>query len=300
MNRIERLNELRAQAVQHIDAYNIALSENDLAKTTQVEGFLKEIEKAYAEEKNLEVFENLAKEENPVLAAATMHSFLTISHKAIREDGVLKGFSLLDDKVIQIDLVELCNYLRLPTDWKYKVEKFNQLMALRTANELKLSKAQIKEICDSFYMNKLACDVELGGTPDSNTAICKQLQKIIDEVLFVDNGKGKNIYKVNNHDVAYLIACYSKRGKKVLSVAVAKSSFVHKLIADILHRIVTGKVYGLEYKMLSSEKVAKIKADEKVAKAEKVKAPANEEPAEEEFGEELVEVSGTEAVQVEK
>ena len=136
------------------------------------------------------------------------------------------------------------------------------------------SKAQIKQICDSFYMNKLARQIELGETPDSNTAICKQLQQVLDGILYEDNGKGKNVYRVNNHDVAYLLMCYTKRGKKTLSVAVAKNAYMHRLIADVAHRIVTNKAYDLEYRMISAEKVQKAKAEaaaeKKAAKAETI------------------------------
>lgn len=91
-----------------------------------------------------------------------------------------------------------------------------------------------------------------------------------------DNGKGKNTHRVNNHDVAYLLMCYTKRGKKVLSVAVAKNAYIHRLVLDVMHRIVTGKAYDLEYRMVSADKAKKV-GDTK-AKAE-TKPETKAEPA---------------------
>lgn len=249
----KKIAELHKNIVEKIDEYNKALKDNDLAKTRSLEQELKEIEKDYAEAKRTEVFDELKKSKNPVKDAIIMHSYFVVSHRAEREEGVVTGFEIVEDKVCQIDLVKFCKHCSLPTNWQYMVEKFNQLMAMRTATELKMTKAQIKKICDSFYMNSLAKKVDLGETPTSNTAICKQLQQVFDAVLLEDNGKGKNIHRVNNHDVAYLLMCYSKRGKKTLSVAVAKNSYMHRLVMDVMHRVVTGKAYDLEYRMVKAK-----------------------------------------------
>ena len=251
------IEEHRNDIVAKINEYNEALKANNLSKTNNIEKELKDAEAAYAEAKCMEVFGNLAKTDSPIKEAVAMYSYSVVSHKVNRENGIVVGFELVENKERQIDLVKFCEYIKAPTDWKHSVERFNQLLALRTANELKMSKSQIKKICDSFYMSNLARRCEMGDTPDSNTAICKQLQQIVDAILFEDNGKGKNVYRVNNHDVAYLLMCYTKRGKKVLSVAVAKSAYIHRLILDIMHRIVTGKSYDLEYRMISADKAKK-------------------------------------------
>lgn len=265
------ISEHRDVIVAKINEYNEALKENDLTKATHAEQELKDAEAAYAEAKCVEVFGELAKSESPIKAAVAMHSYLVVSHRAKREEGSVTGFEIVEDKVRQIDLVKFCEYIHTPTMWKYSVEKFNQLLALRTATELKMTKAQIKKICDSFYMNDLSRKVEMGETPDSNTAICKQLQQVVDAILFEDNGKGKNVYRVNNHDVAYLLMCYTKRGKKVLSVAVAKNAYIHRLVLDVMHRIVTGKSYDLEYRMISDDKAKKNGEKAKTEKTEPAK-----------------------------
>lgn len=244
------LSELRGSIVEQISLFNKSLKESDFSKMAKAEAELKELETQYADLKATEVFDEVGDEANPIKAAIIKYWHPVLSHKNIREDGKLVRFELVEDKMRQIDLVKLAKYCGIKSDWQYAIEKFNQLLTLRAANELKLTKKEIEKICNSFYMNKLSREVELGGTPDSNTQICKQLQKIVDDMVFEDDGKGKNKFKVNNHDVAYLLMCYTKKNnKKALTVSTAKHSVVHRLIMDVEHRVVCNKVYGLDFKI---------------------------------------------------
>lgn len=251
MDDMEILKKQYEDVVEAINGYNKALGDNDYAAMSRFESELKDAETAYADTQCRIVFKQLASTENPIKSAIARHSYFVVSHKVDHESS---NFEVVENKEKQIDLIKFCTACKFPTMWQYTVEKFNQLLALRAANELKMTKAQIKQICDSIYMNRLSREVEMGKTPDSNTAICKQLQQVIDAILFEDDGNGKNIYKANNHDVAYILMCYTKRGKKNLSVAVAKNAYMHRLVMDVMHRIITGKVYDLEYRMMPTEK----------------------------------------------
>lgn len=265
------LAENQQVIAEKINDYNEALSENDAAKAAQIERDLKEAESDYAEAKRVEVFCELKAKENPVKAAIEMRKFPIVSHKTIREDGIVKGFEIDFDKVREIDLVKFCEFCKLPTMWKYKVERLNKLLAIRMAKDLKMSEAEIKKLKEKFYMSSQAQKLKLGATPESNNQVCKLIQEILDEILYEDNGKGKNTYKVNPHDAVYLDACYSGRDRKELTVKLAKTSFVHKLLLDVMHRVVTGKVYGLNYREMKEAPVAEVKVTvEKKPKASEV------------------------------
>lgn len=282
---LERYSEAEAKLAE----LNAALRANDAAKMAKNESELKDIESSYRAVKTKQVFGECA----TLKDAIVRHDFPIIGHKAIKSEGTITGFEMVSDKICQIDLVEYCKYMQLDATWRFKVEKLNQLLAMRAGREIGMTNAQITKMHDSFHMNELARKLDMGETPDSNTAICKVLQQVLDSILFEDDGKGKNLnrYKCNSHDVAYLLMCYTKRGKEVLSVSVAKNAYIHRLIADILHRTVTGKVYNLDYQMVenksktspititSSEPEAKEnvvdKASEvKVPKAKHAKKPA--------------------------
>lgn len=248
-SKAEILAELRTNVHTASVDYTNALEAKDMDALNGAEEALKEAENEYAAEKAIQMYDEFGAEENPMIAAVTKHDYPILGHKVLKEDGKVIGIEVIEDKERQVDLVKMCKYLKLPHNWQYKVEKFNQLLRLRAAQELKLPKADVDAISQSFYMNKLAREIDMGGTPTSNTQICKQLQEIVDDMIFVDNGKGKNTYKVNNHDVAYLLMCYTGKGKATLAVKTQRHNVMHRLIADIEHRVVTGKSYSLEYKV---------------------------------------------------
>lgn len=264
------VQELKTEVLKAADALTKAIV--DHGETLAAESALKEAEKAYAEGRRVEVFAELRKQPNPVKAALEMYSFPVIGHRLTRDDGVVTGVELDYGKQKQIDLVRFFEACNLKTDWRFKVEKVNQLMTLATAEDLKVDTKRKKEIATTFYMSDIARQIDGGKTPTSTTAMCKLLQQAMDEILFEDDGKGGNKYKVLNRDVQYLRFCHTKRGKKVLSVAIMKNKQVYNLMADIAHRLVTGKVYDLEFQMVKGS----VTASNPEPKAESPKAAAED------------------------
>ena len=54
------------------------------------------------------------------------------------------------------------------------------------------------------------------------------------------------------------MSLYAKKGRGVLSVAAARPKYLEKLIAEILHRIVTKKSYNIEFKEKKERAAGKI------------------------------------------
>lgn len=262
--------EIKGRIVALIDQYNNALKEKNLDNMTAAEKALKDAEAEFAAQSQNDLFSACKQTGNPILEGVKKYTYPILRHTLERDGEIITGMKLVDDREKQIDLVKLCKYCDLPYLWAYKVEKAGELLCIRAAKELGMTTDEIKHIAKTYRMAKAAEEVNLGGTPTSNTQICKILQAVIDEILFEDDGTGKNKYKANSHDVAYLLMCYTKRGRKQLSVTVAKASFLHGLIVDILHRIACGLKYGLEYQMVKEEKAEKVEA--KTATAEKPEA----------------------------
>lgn len=274
----EILSAKRKEVEDRIEAYNKAIAKNDFAAMARIEAELKEAEKAYAAQSQNEVFDVCKKSENPVLKAVEMYTYPVLAHRRMLSDGVLVGFELVEDRVKQLDLVKLCKWCDMPHLWEYKVERLGNLLCMRVATELGLSKAQVAQIEKLYYMNALARKAEMtGAVPTSNTQLVKLLQEVIDSVLFVEGDKpGMNKFRCNNRDVAYFLACYTKRGRKELSVSVAKNSYVHTLVMDVMHRIVTGKVYDVEFKMIKGESEKADKPKDAASKAEGAKVVVEE------------------------
>lgn len=247
----EMLNKLKGEIEELVAEMNGAIADNDFNKVSDTEQALKDKEGQYALEKSHEIYDELYKEENPIKSACVLHSFSVVSHKNIREDGMLVGVEVCE-KMRQINLVSLCKYLKIEHKWEYTIQKFNYLLCIRVAQETKKEKEfkkWLEEASRNYSMNALSKAIELGETPTSNTQMCKVLQRIIDEMFFDDDGKGKNITKVNNRDVNYLLQCYTKKSKTPLAVTSAKHSLLNSIIMDIAHKIILDKDYTIEYKV---------------------------------------------------
>lgn len=273
---MNELNAIRARLETRIADYVNALAANDMNSINAIEAAMKQDEKEYAEEAKCIAFSACRGFENPVLNAIKMHDYRILAHKIVRENGVPVGVEIVE-KNKDVDLVKFCAYIGISHLWEYKVEKLGNLLCMRTARELGYTDAQIKGLDKMYYCTALAKKEELGAIPTSNKQIVKLLQEVIDSILYVPNDKKTgNIYRVNSHDVAYMLDCYTGRDNKNRNtVKVAKVSFVHSILLDVMNRIVTGTMYGVNFKKFSDEKaeaiekkVAKLKDEEKKAKAE--------------------------------
>lgn len=258
--KLEKLAELKTLIVKNIADYNEALHNGNLKVMNELDVALKQYEANYSQLVAKHLYDECLATENPIKTAIERYSYNVLGHKDIRVEDVVTERVLKEDRVRQIDLLKFCKYTKetnqinaLSTDWIYTVMKFNQLLCMRSAKELKFTDKQINDIASTFYMKQVARDIELGKTPDSNTQICKQLQTCVNEILFIDDGNGKNSIKVNNHDVAYLLMLYTTKGHKALSIQVSKHDTLCRLIVDVIYRILTNAKYSLEYKEMKAK-----------------------------------------------
>ncbi len=228
---------------------------------------LKNIENDYRALREKEVFASCA----DVHEALVQHHFTTISHKKISEDGVMTGVEK-SEKMVQIDLRKFCEYKSLDMGWFYEMQALNKRLTLKAATELGVSAKELKSIDDSYSMDKLAAEIDLGKTPTSDTQCVKHMQKVLDSL---SEGEGR----VNNHDLTYVWLCYAKKNNKnALRVICSKHTILQSLLMDVFHRVVTNGTYGVDHKRVSptvegsetKTETAKSKTTKKVAEAETV------------------------------
>jgi len=262
----------KAQLLKEFEA-KIAEVNKVVGKGTnaEVEGKLAElanIEKEYRAIREKEVFASCA----DIHEALVMHSFEVIAHKKVTEEGLMVGVEK-STKTVQIDLRKFCEYKNFSLEWFYEMQALNKRLTLKAATELGMTAKEIKEIDDSYNMDKLAAEIDLGKTPTSDTQVVKHIQKVLD-TLSPDEGR------VNGHDLAYIWLCYGKKDKKAaLRVVCSKHTILQSLLMDVFHRVATNGVYGLSYKKngavnevkeTKTEKKPKAKAEKKVPEAETV------------------------------
>lgn len=260
-NEIRDEGKIKEQIVANIASYNEALNKSDLKAMNDLDVELKTLEQDYAQVVAHKVYDACIKSENPILSALKTYSYNVIGHHDNKTDGIVTDREIVEDRVKVIDLakmVKFCNDRKdygktLPTDWIGYVEKLNQLITLRIAGDLGFTKAQVKKLSETYYMNELSRKIELGETPISNTQTCKLLQTCVDKILALPDDKGKNTLKVTNKDVTYLENLYCKKGKALLNVQVAKHDFMRRLVTDVMYRLVNNKNYGIEYKAVKEK-----------------------------------------------
>lgn len=231
---------------------------------------LKNIENDYRTVREKEVFASCA----DVHEALVMHHFATISHKKVSEDGVMTGVEK-SERMVQIDLRKFCEFKSLDMGWFYEMQALNKRLTLKAATELGVSAKEMKSIDDSYSMDKLAAEIDLGKTPTSDTQCVKHIQKVLDTL---SEGEGR----VNSHDLAYIWLCYAKKNNKTaLRVICSKHTILQSLLMDVFHRVVTNASYGVDHKRASTAiegsvpktetvKKTKAKTSKKVAEAETV------------------------------
>ena len=276
---VRTLAVIEAELQARVDEGN-ALVKAGTITADFLKGFDK-LETEYATIAAVMTYNQLKTKENPKVAAIKQLTYTVKKHKENwdNEAKKLKDIELVQ-KEKQIDLAKFCKHADLDTLWVYEVMGYNQLLCLRTADELGYSLTEIKELAKSYYLAEKAKEYANGDKPVSNNKMCQSLQKVIDAILPPEDEAKGNVYKCNNHDIAYLITCYAKKGRKALSVAVAKDGYLRTLITDIMHRVIENKRYEVEYKRKKDDVVVvkpipeKKKATVKKAAKFKVVLPA--------------------------
>ncbi len=201
---------------------------------------LKNIENDYRGVLEKEVFASCA----DIHEALVRHHFTTISHKKVTDNGLMTGVEK-SEKMVQIDLRKFCETRGFDMGWFYEMQALNKRLTLKAATELGMSAKDIKAIDDSYSMDKLAAEIDLGKTPTSDTQCVKHMQKVLDTL---SEGEGR----VNSHDLTYVWLCYAKKNNKTaLRVICSKHTILQSLLMDVFHRVVTGASYGVDHKRSS-------------------------------------------------
>jgi len=228
---------------------------------------LKEIEADYRNVLEREVFGSLM----DVHEALEKHHFMTISHKVVREEGVMTGVEKTD-RMVQVDLKKFCEAKGFELDWYYELQSLNKRLTLRVMEALGCSEKERRAIDDSYNMEKLAKEIDLGKTPTSDTQCVKHMQKVLD---LLSEGEGR----VTNHDLKYIMLLYAKKDNKTaLKVVCSKHSFLQSLLTDVFHRVVVNGSYTVDYKRIQSKievsnpasEGSEVKTETKVSKPKKV------------------------------
>lgn len=249
--RIMGLAKTKLEAETLVEEYNTAILEERFADARKLDNDIAEKVSKYVADSRIVCFEDCKATENPMLTAVMALTFPAIAAKDEKTDEAGTTVRTIVDTEKPIDLLKLhkhCGSIGADKQWVYMAEKMNFALTARRANELGVDPTKIN---DSYAMSAISKQYDLGKNPASNTNLLKTLQLVVTAMLGKDN-EGKE-YKATSHDVNYLLAVYSKKGKKALSVSCANHNYFRNYLAIICHRIVTGKSYDVEFKAQKSK-----------------------------------------------
>ena len=238
---IAKLAQLRSEAEALVKDYNEAIQNGKFEDATKAESAAIEKINEYTGVVRDMCFEDCKNTDNPMLAAVQTLSYVTIGVKDEQKGDDKVPVRSIVDKERQIDLLKLhkyCGSIGADENWMHIAQKMNFLLTAQKAVDLGLD---TKAVNDSYAMSEIARQFDMGKNPTSKTNLLKTLQTVISAML----GEG---YKATSHDVNFLMSVYAKKNRKALTVTCANHRYFRNYLAEVCHRIVTGKAYELDYK----------------------------------------------------
>ena len=236
-----KLAQLRSETEALVKDYNDAIQNGKLDDANKADRAMTEKINEYTSIVRDMCFEDCKNTDNPMLTAVTTLSFVTIGVKDEKKGDDKVPVRAVMDKERQIDLLKLhkyCGSIGANENWANIAQKMNFLLTAQKAVDLGIDP---KTVNDSYAMSEIAREFDMGKNPTSKTNLLKTLQMVITAML------GEQ-YKATSHDVNFLMSVYSKKNRKALTVTCANHRYFRNYLAEVCHRIVTGKSYELDFK----------------------------------------------------
>ena len=238
---IAKLAQLRSEAEALVKDYNEAIQNGKFEDATKAESAAIEKINEYTGVVRDMCFEDCKNTDNPMLAAVQTLSYVTIGVKDEQKGDDKVPVRSIVDKERQIDLLKLhkyCGSIGADENWVHIAQKLNFLLTAQKAVDLALN---LKDVHDSYAMSEIARQFVIVKNPTRKNNLLKSLQAVVSAMLGAD-------YKATSHDVNYLMSVYSRKNRKALTVTCANHRYFRNYLAEVCHRIVTGKSYELDFK----------------------------------------------------
>lgn len=236
--------ELREQAESLTLEFNDAVQNGDFNKSAELNDKIEQTVNEYTSIAREEAFAKCRATDNPMLTAIKLLTFTTIRAKDTKVGEEKIPVRVIEEVEKPIDLLKLHKSVEggigVDKDWVHKVEKLNFLLTAQKATELGID---VETVNESYAMSEIARKINMGKTPTSKTNILKSVQLVVTAMIGEE-------YKAVSHDVNFLMAIYSRKNRKALTVTCANHKYLRQYMMEICHRIVMGKTYNLEYKTI--------------------------------------------------
>lgn len=191
-----------------------------------------------------EDFAILRATERPMYTAIMVLEMNRITLGQDKENG---KYMLVDGKKI-IDLAafdRFCAPKKISNEsgWVYRADNMARLLSAYATAELG---GDWKELLNVYRLNKHTERTQ-EKNPVSKKTLTRELQSLVDAIIFIDNGKKENQIKVTSQDIAFMVLTACKAGKKPKTVTMPKGNTIIKLVVQVINRILKGDSYEVLY-----------------------------------------------------
>ena len=172
---------------------------------------------------------------------------LEVSKITLGQDKENGKYMLVDGKKI-IDLAafnRFCEPQKISNEsgWVYRADNMARLLSAYATAELG---GDWKELLNVYRLNKHTERTQ-EKNPVSKKTLTRELQSLVDAIIFIDNGKKENQIKVTSQDVAFMVLTACKAGKQPKTVVMPKGNTIIKLVVQVINRILKGDSYEVLY-----------------------------------------------------
>lgn len=191
-----------------------------------------------------EDFAILRATERPMYTAIMVLEMNKVTLGQDKENG---KYMLVDGKKI-IDLAafnRFCEPQKISNEsgWIYRADNMARLLSAYATAELG---GDWKELLNVYRLNKHTERTQ-EKNPVSKKTLTRELQSLVDAIIFIDNGKKENQIKVTSQDIAFMVLTACKAGKKPKTVVMPKGNTIIKLVVQVINRILKGDSYEVLY-----------------------------------------------------
>ena len=191
-----------------------------------------------------EDFAILRATERPMYTAIMVLEMNRVTLGQDKENG---KYMLVDGKKI-IDLAafdRFCAPKKISNEsgWVYRADNMARLLSAYATAELG---GDWKELLNVYRLNKHTERTQ-EKNPVSKKTLTRELQSLVDAIIFIDNGKKENQIKVTSQDIAFMVLTACKAGKKPKTVVMPKENTIIKLVVQVINRILKGDSYEVLY-----------------------------------------------------
>ena len=254
------MQEIATQMKDQAQEYNAALTDKKYDELPAITKKMDDLQAEYAKLAKQEFLDISKGAESPLKDALTRLTYEVVVYKDNADKETQTVTRVITDKVKQISLAECFSAFpsafRSP-QWKYYVEKFNQLLCLNVADEIGATTTEKELIRNKFAMQQASRELDLGKP--SNTMLLKQLQRVIDQIYyeeeeFKSESKSgtkteiRNRIRITSHDVKFLQHAYTKLGREVKRISTLNSGKLANVLAQVLNKLITETAYGVDFK----------------------------------------------------